>query len=120
MNTALTTQQNGNLAESQDARSWASPPVDVYEGSNEYLVVADVPGVNKDDINLEFSSGELRIRASRQIPDAEWAADYRRTFTIGQDVDVEKISAEYSNGVLQVHLPKLESVKPRQITVQSA
>ena len=122
MTTALATQQNGgNVAQSKETdRSWASVPVDVYESANEYLVFADIPGVTKDDINIEFSGGELRLQASRHSKENDSATDYRRAFTVGSDVDVDKISAELSNGVLQVHLPKLEAAKPRQITIHAA
>ena len=104
MTTASTNQQNG-----REERAWASAPVDVYEGAGEYLVFADIPGVKKEDVEMEFAQGELRIHAG----------EYRRVFTIGSDVDVEKISADLANGVLQVHLPKLESAKPRQIKIRS-
>lgn len=119
METAMTKRENGSLAENQERpRSWASAPVDVYEGPNEYLVFADIPGVSRDHVSIEFAGGELRIHASRP-GEGEWAIEYRRTFTVGRDVDVEKIGAELTNGVLQVHLPKLESAKPRQIPIRS-
>jgi HSP20 family molecular chaperone IbpA len=120
MTTAMTTKENGNLAQPEAPRSWASAPVDVFEGAHEYLVFADVPGVNKEDIDITFERGELRLHASRAPEDRDAPSDYRRTFTVGRDVDVDKITAELEHGVLQVHLPKLESAKPRQITIRSA
>jgi HSP20 family molecular chaperone IbpA len=119
METGMIKRENGSLAETQKTpRPWASAPVDVYESANEYLVFADVPGVSKDHVSIEFANGELRIHASRQ-GEGDWAIDYRRPFTVGRDVDVEKIDAELTNGVLQVHLRKLESAKPRQIAIRS-
>lgn len=127
MSNAMTkqpTKQNGDVATvagSDDvARSWASAPVDVFEGPDEYLVLADVPGVKKDDINIQYADGELRLHAQRRFDEEHWPSELRRTFTVGREVDVEKISAELDQGVLTVHLPKLESAKPRQITIKVA
>jgi HSP20 family molecular chaperone IbpA len=106
--------QNG----STKTRAWASPAVDVLEGKDEYLVYADVPGVKKDGLTVQYHDGELRVEASRALgEDLGWPSDFRRTFAIGPDVDVERISARIENGVLEVHLPKKEAAKPRQISV---
>lgn len=119
METALTTRENGSVVDAQPRpRSWASAPVDLYEGATEYLVFADIPGVKKEDVSIEFAHGELRLQAPRYA-EGEWAIDFRRTFTVGRDVDIGKINAELSNGVLRVHLPKLESAKPRQIPIRA-
>jgi HSP20 family protein len=118
METGMIKRENGSLEPRQTPRSWASAPIDVYESANEYLVFADVPGVSKDHVSIEFAEGELRIHASRP-GEGEWAIEYRRTFKVGRDVDVEKIDAELTNGVLLVHLPKLEAAKPRQIAIRS-
>lgn len=123
MSTAMTKQDgNGDVAMTNDAPlSWASAPVDILEGNEEYLVFADVPGVKRDDINIEYAGGELRLHAKREVTDSEvWPAEYRRSFTVGREVDVDRITAELENGVLQVHLPKMESAKPRKIAIQAA
>lgn len=114
---AMTKQENGNRTEPQ--RSWASAPVDVYDGANDYLVFADIPGVKREDVSIEFADGELRVQAHRQGEGGS-AIDYRRTFTVGRDVDVDKIEAQMDNGVLQVRLPKLESAKPRKISIRAS
>lgn len=123
MSTEMTT-QNGNDNLTQMAggpSSWASSPVDILEGEEEYLVFADVPGVKKEHINIEYADGELRLHAKREVAEHEaWPAEYRRAFRVGQDIDVERISAELNDGVLSVHLPKMESAKPRRISIQVA
>lgn len=109
--------ENGT-SEVTSPRAWASAAVDVLEGKDEYLVFADVPGVNKDDVTIQYHQGELRLEASRTMPrDEGWPADFRRVFTIGPDVEIDRITAKMENGVLQVHLPKKEAAKPRQIPV---
>jgi HSP20 family molecular chaperone IbpA len=112
--------QTANRSDVTTPRAWASAPVDVLEGKDAYLVFADVPGVSKDDIAVQYHEGELRLEATRAVPaDRAWPADFRRVFTIGPDVDVERISASIENGVLEVTLPKKELAKPRQIPIKN-
>ena len=122
MSTALT-KQNGNtsVAHTDDApRAWASAPVDVLEGVDAYLVFADLPGVTKEDIDIEYAAGELRLRARRPAGEWDgWPGEYRRTFSVGHMIDVDGISAELEHGVLRVHMPKAEAAKPRQIAIQA-
>lgn len=108
---------NGNLVQADTGpRSWSSAPVDILESPEAYLVFADVPGVQNEDLDVEYSGGEIRLRATRKT--SEEAFEYLRTFSVGRDVDVEQISAELQNGVLQLKLPKSESAKPRQISIR--
>lgn len=102
----------------EPARSWASAQVDVLENADQYVVFADVPGVAKEDLKIEYEKGQLSLMATRKAPSTEWPTDFRRVFTVGSDVNVEGITAELKHGVLQVTLPKLEARKPRQITIQ--
>ncbi len=107
-----------NEKETTTERSWASAAIDVLEGTDEYLVVADVPGVKQDDVTIQYEDGELRLEAHRAgVPDESWATDLRRVLAVGRDVDVDRISAELDNGVLRVRLPKSETAKPRQIPI---
>ena len=105
-----------------------SPNVDILENADELTLVADVPGVTPDSIDIQYEQGELAIRG-RVAPRTQHntyllneygVGDFYRVFQLGEGVDNEKISAEVSNGVLTVHLPKLERVKPRKIAVQGA
>jgi HSP20 family molecular chaperone IbpA len=110
-------------------RPEVSPLVDIYENEEEVLLVADFPGVDKDNIDIHFEKNELSIsgKAFSGIQD-NWnqtmrefvPADFHRSFRLARGIDVEKISAEYNNGVLKLHLPKSEALKPRQIEIQSA
>ena len=111
MNNAMTTVSND--------RAWATPPVDVFENDDGFVVKADLPGVTKDNVDIRFEQGSLRIEARRQLddaPDAQWNYDFRRAFKLN-GVDEQGISAEMSAGVLTLTLPKAESLKPRQIPV---
>lgn len=100
-------------------RAWSSAPVDVLEGDEDYLVYADVPGVEREDLRIEYADGELRLEGMRRAAGRQPAVDYRRVFRLGRDVDLERVSAELQGGVLEVRLPKSASAKPRQIQISS-
>ncbi len=111
----------GALARLESARCWASAPTDVFESPDDYLVLANIPGVSKEDVDVQYADGQLRIEARRPADTYEpRAIDYRRTFELGRDVNIDGITAELKNGLLEVHMPKLESAKPKQILIQAS
>ena len=104
------------------------PAVDIYETSEEYVVMAEMPGCDPKGIDVQFEGGELSIYgrvAPRQIPQTGWLArefgigDYHRTFNVTESIETEKISAEYEQGILTLRLPKVETAKPRRIEVRT-
>ena len=107
-------------------RPEVAPAVDIYENDDEVLLVADLPGVEKDSLNIHFQKGELTIGGRRPEPQATpllnefRVADYRRSFVVPQGIDADAISAELNQGLLRVHLPKQASMKPKQIQVKGA
>jgi HSP20 family molecular chaperone IbpA len=104
-----------------------TPRVDIIETDKELLVFADVPGVRAEDVDLRFENGELllhgRVRPtefpSQLLLNEYEEGDFYRVFTVHESIDSQKISAECKNGVLVVHLPKVEAAQPRQISVQA-
>ncbi len=121
-------QTNGNNSDLQRAaiRPTAAPPVDVYENDDEILVVADMPGARSDSVTVKLEKDELYISAVRDgdtdgqlLAGGRRDCEYRRTFLIPRGVDPNGISAEMSQGVLKVHLPKTADVKPRVIQVKT-
>jgi HSP20 family protein len=104
------------------------PQVDILEQQNELLLKADVPGAQADQIDVHFEDGTLTLRAVvplRQSAEQRFllreygVGDFCRTFRVSESIDAGKISAEYQEGVLTLHLPKVEAVKPRKIEVKS-
>jgi HSP20 family protein len=103
-----------------------TPRVDILESEDELLLFADLPGVKEDDVDIRFENGELTLHARRQATDVgqgQWlwenvTGDFFRAFRISEEVDASKIWAELKNGVLTLHLPKVEAAKPRKITVK--
>lgn len=104
------------------------PNVDIIENSRELLLLADMPGVAKDHIDIDFEQGILTIHGRVESREREGLAalwreygvgDFHRTFQVGEAVDAGKITAEYADGVLTLHLPKVEAARARKISVKS-
>lgn len=114
-----------DTAEGIEQRPAVAPPVDIYENADELLVIADLPGVAKDDLKVHLEKNQLHIEGRRgDVGDGEVLAaeyrpfDFRRAFVVPQGIDADRIHAELSQGVLRLHLPKAAAVKPRQIAVK--
>lgn len=102
------------------------PPVDVIEGSSGITLYADMPGVPKEQLSLQVEADTLTIEAglALEVPQDMEAthaevslARYRRVFTLSKELDSEKISAEFNQGVLKLHIPKAEHAQPRKIQI---
>ncbi len=106
-----------------------TPPVDVAEDTNQYLITADVPGVDPESIEVTMENGVLTLRGQRQPESEEELAKYKRIervrgtfhrrFTLPDTADGDKIQAKCRNGVLAISIPKQERVQPRKIQVES-
>jgi len=104
-----------------------SPVVDIYENENEILLHADMPGVEKDRVNVNVDNGTLTISGLRELETrgaATWEefgqVEFTRSFSVPQTIDVGKVKAELKDGVLRLHLPKSEAAKPKQIEIKAA
>lgn len=103
------------------------PQVDILEKADELVVLADVPGATGEGIDVDFEDGSLTIHAKvapRQDESTQYlvqeygVGDYYRTFHVSEAIDASKITAEYADGILTLHLPKAEATKPRRIDVK--
>lgn len=113
--------QEGTRAQEQFIR----PPVDIYETSEGLTVVADLPGVRKEDLEVEVREDVLTIRGrpSNSLPGHPHYREfelfpYFRQFQLSEKVDSSRITAELKHGVLTLHLPKAEAAKPKKIEVK--
>ena len=104
------------------------PAVDILENEEELLLIADVPGADPAGIDVNYEDARLIIHArvdERHPEEVNYlhreygVGDFHRVFEVSEAIDAEKITAEYSQGVLTLHLPKAEQVKPRKIEVQT-
>ena len=103
------------------------PSVDVVEDASGITLYADLPGVPKDKLNIRVDADALSIEGEVVLPiPADMEANhievelprYQRTFTLGKELDSEKIQAEFHNGVLKLSIPKVEQAKARKIEVR--
>ena len=111
----------------ETAKGTIIPPVDIYEDTDGVTLFADLPGVNKENLDVQIDKDLLKIFGRRargngadvlnrydEIPNK----DFYRAFTIGEEIDREKITASMNNGVLKLTLPKSERTKPRRIDIK--
>ncbi|NWF56186.1 MAG: Hsp20/alpha crystallin family protein [Syntrophaceae bacterium] len=102
------------------------PAVDILENSNEIMILADMPGVDGKNVDINLGNDILTIRGTvspvedeKEVPvyrEINWG-DYFRQFTLAETIDQEKIAAKMDNGVLRLTLSKKEKVKPKKIQV---
>jgi HSP20 family protein len=106
-------------------RRFTSPRVNITETKDGYLLEAEMPGVSKDRLEISLEGNELTL-IGRRAPEPQNLdllyressnADYRRMFVLDPTIDTSRIEAKVDTGVLHLHLPKAEQVKPRKITV---
>jgi HSP20 family protein len=109
-------------------REWA-PELDLSEKEDALLVRAEMPGLESDDINISVENNVLTISGEKRDHRKDEGENYyhverrygtfRRDITLPANIDPDKIEAEYTNGVLTIHLPKSEQSKPKRIAVKS-
>lgn len=119
--------------ESQDVRNgspreeFLTPPANILETKDGYVLEAEMPGVNKDGLEVTVENGELTIVGRRSVPAPKGREVYResrkfqfrRSFELDPSIDSARITAKIDQGVLTLHMPKAEAVKPRKIVVNS-
>lgn len=122
-NTSMTKKAN----ESTHPEAALLPPVDVIEDATGITLFADLPGVPKDKLNLQLEASSLTIEGEVALntPDGMESGHaevrlprYRRVFTLSKELDSEKASAEFKNGVLKLRIPKTEHMQPRKIEIK--
>jgi HSP20 family protein len=116
---------SGRAKASQGA-SVLLPPVDIFEDESGFTLIADMPGVAKEQLVVRVTGDNLLIEGAATIPvtgDMELvygeiqSPQYRRSFTLSRELDPGKIEAKLANGVLNLHIPKAEQARPRRIEV---
>lgn len=103
------------------------PAINLFELPNEFLMTAELPGTRVEDLELTIAGGVLTIGGKRLPPEGvaeekfrrqeRFRGTWQRSFTIPERVQEERLSAEFTNGVLKIHLPKAPDARPRQIPV---
>ncbi len=121
--------KDGGKDEAMTVAEWA-PLVDIVEDDHEYLIKAEVPEVKKEDVKVTVQNGVLSLVGNRKFVKEEKDKKYHRveraygsfvrSFSLPEDADENKVSADFKDGVLQVHLPKSEKARPKNIEVKIA
>ena len=119
--------KEGDKREALTVAEWA-PLVDIVEDDKNYVIKAELPGIKKEEIKVGVQDDVLTISGQRHYEKEEKDkkfhrierayGSFMRSFTIPEDSDGEKVSAEFKDGILIVHLPKTEKVKPKQVEVK--
>lgn len=127
----LTLQQRAlRTGGNQDAEATWTPSVDIFEKGEELVIRAELPGIDKEAIEVRVENDTLTLSGSRErdeeIEDEHVYrlervhGNFARSFRLPKTVDASRIEAEFNNGVLQVRLPKAEEAKPRKVEIQAA
>ncbi len=124
MNTAVRENRNGH-AGTHNGEQFLAPSSSVFETGEGYLLHVEMPGVNKEGLEISVVDNELTITGRRSLPAVDGTLlhresrreNFRRTFELDPSIDSNRISAKIEQGVVTLTLPKAEHVKPRKITV---
>ena len=120
-------QMNRILSDSgwQNTKRW--PETNIYENHDDYILVAKVPGMDKEELDITLKDNSLVISGERNKDgvsggnahlDERFSGAFERSFMLNEKIDTEKIEAETSNGLLIIRLPKAAESKPRKITIK--
>lgn len=122
-----TAQQDGQLSRAQSGRA-VMPPVDIFEDETGFTVIADMPGVSREQLNVRVTGDSLLIEGEASVPDIgnmelvygeANTPQYHRSFTLSRELDPGKIEAKLANGILRLRIPKAEQAQPRRIDVSA-
>jgi HSP20 family protein len=118
-------EQNTQTPVQDEPQYFVSPGVNILENADAYVLVAELPGVAKDGVDIDVEGTTLTLTGKRAKADLNATplyressrADYRRVFELDPAIDTGKIEAKIEQGVLTITLPKSERVKPRKVSV---
>lgn len=116
-----------NSLVNKEPEGW-NPSVDLSETKDGYKIKADIPGINKEDIDISYDDKKLTIKGERKISEIQEDENFykkeisygsfQRIVYLGQDIDTENIKATYNNGVLELNIPKAERAKSKKIVLE--
>jgi HSP20 family protein len=115
--------QPGEAGDEFERADW-TPVADIYETDSGYLIAIDLPGIKRDDIEIDIDDNRLLVKGARMIDDSRSRRSERprgkflRSFSVPASIDQNKIGADYKDGVLQIRLPKRAEQKAQKIEVK--
>ena len=123
---ALDAFQGSDWLESSPSGTGPYPPVNVFRKGDDFVIVTELPGVKKSDLDIQVKDSAIRIAGTKAIDYAEKASLHRReraagrfdrAVTIPAHIDADRVRAEYHDGILALYLPRAEQDKPRAIKI---
>lgn len=105
----------------------AYPPVNIFQEGEDYVVVTEIPGVHKDDLDISIKRNQLRISGHKNLIYGDNVSIHRqersrgafdRTIDLRVEIDPDKAKAQYRDGVLAIHLPRADADKPRSVQIK--
>lgn len=112
---------------STTARAGAYPLVNVFQQGDDFVLIAELPGVSKEDLNLEIKQNQLRLAGKKKVEAGErrsvhrrerLSGEFDRTITFPARIEPDGVKAEYRDGILALYLPRAASERPKAIQVQ--
>jgi len=116
-------QSDGGAGDEFERADW-TPASDIYETDSGYLIAMDLPGINREALEIDINDNRLVVKGTRAISESRQHRTERpkgkflRTYSVPASVDQGKIAAEYKDGVLQISLPKQTEQKPKKIDIK--
>ncbi len=104
----------------------AFPPINVFQEEDHYVMIAEIPGIKREDVDIEIHRNRVRISGEKKINYGDDVSVHRRerqagrfdrTFTTPFEIDADKVKAEYRDGILALSLPRAEQDKPRSVKI---
>ena len=123
---AMENVMGGDWLGTRTAGGGAYPPVNVFNDGEDFVVVAELPGVRKQDLDVQVRGDTLRIKGKKTVAYEDKssvhrrereAGEFDRTLTLPGQLDAAKVAADYRDGVLTVRLPRAESERPRSVSI---
>lgn len=127
--TSMKRTESGQIQRHAEQEEFMRPAVDIYEDATGITVKADLPGVSRDRLDVQIDGNNLTIEGQVVIVMPEGmeslyadvnATRFRRSFTLSNELEAEKISAKMNNGELTLHLPKRAELQPRKIEISGS
>lgn len=106
--------------------SGAFPPLNVFRQGEDFVVITELPGISREDVQVDIKGNQIRLAGSKSIAYGEGASLHRRERTSGRfdrtiaipvEIDVDRVKAEYRDGILALFLPRAERDKPKSIAI---
>jgi HSP20 family protein len=123
---ALDQMRSSDWLQGQTATIGTFPTINIFRQADDYVAIIELPGVNKDDIEIEAKDNVIRLKGKKEANYPEGVSAHRRervfgsfdrTISVPVRIDANRVKAEYRDGILALYIPRAEEDKPKKVTV---